>query len=67
MTKYRLDFKEPSWEWDDTTPCQYYPSREDAEKDMHRALEVEGQRFKYFRIYEWKEPGDWALVEEFSF
>lgn len=67
MSNYRLDFKEPSWNWDDTTPCQYFPSREEAEIDMRRAAAVDGQRFKHFRIYESKSPGDWVLLGEFDF
>jgi hypothetical protein len=67
MSKYRLDFKEPSWDWDETTPCQYYPSQEDAEIAMRRAVEVEEQRFRHFRICEAKTPGDWVFVEEFNF
>ena len=67
MIKYRLDFKEPSWEWDQTTPCQYYSALDDAKKAMHRAIEVAGQRFKNFRIYEQKAHGHWLMVGEFDF
>jgi hypothetical protein len=63
---FRLDFKEASWEWDDATPCQYYPSLEDAKTAMRRAIEVDGQRFKNFRIYEQKAPGDWLIVDELN-
>jgi hypothetical protein len=63
--KYRPDFKEPSWEWDETTPSQYYATLDSAKTDMYRHPGIEG-RFKNFRIYE-RTADCWVLVGEFDF